>query len=149
MGLAERLRGWAFSLVLVSPMDRARRTAELAGLHTAVTDPDLLEWDYGDYEGRTTVEIRDGRPGWNLFDDGVPGGETLAEVADRADRVIARVRAQPGDVACVAHAHLLRVMAARWLGVGADAARYLVLGPVSVSVLGWERSQAVVERWNT
>lgn len=82
MGLAERLRGWAFSLVLVSPMDRARRTAELAGLHTAVTDPDLLEWDYGDYEGRTTVEIRDGRPGWNLFDDGVPGGETLAEVAD-------------------------------------------------------------------
>ncbi len=147
--LAARLRGREFPLVLVSPLARARRTAELAGLTGAVVDPDLLEWDYGDYEGRTTVDIRAGRPAWSLFDDGVPGGETLAQVAERVDRVIELVRAQPGDVACVAHAHLLRVMGVRWLGLEPGAARYLVLGPVSVSVLGWEREQAVIERWNS
>jgi len=148
-GLAPRLRGWEFSLILCSPMTRARRTAELAGLTGAEVDPDLLEWDYGDYEGRTTVDIRTGRPGWNLFDDGVPGGETLEQVTERVDRVIERVLAQPGDVACVAHAHLLRVMAVRWVGLGPGAARYLTLRPISVSVLGWEREQPVVERWNS
>jgi len=148
-GLAPRLGGWQFSLTLCSPMTRARRTAELACLTGAEVDPDLLEWDYGDYEGRTTVDIRIGRPGWNLFDEGVPGGETLEQVTERVDRVIGRVLAQPGDVACIAHAHLLRVMAVRWLGLGPATARYLTLGPASVSVLGWEREQPVVERWNT
>ncbi len=147
--LASRLRGWEFSLTLCSPLIRARRTAELAELAGAESDADLLEWDYGDYEGRTTAEIRTDRPGWNLFDDGVPGGETIEQVAGRVDRVIERVLAQPGDVVCIAHGHLLRVMAVRWLGLGPGAARYLALDPISVSVLGWEREQPVVERWNS
>ncbi len=148
-GLAHRLTGWRFDEVLVSPLSRARRTAELAGLGHGDTEMDLLEWDYGDYEGRTTVAIREDRPGWDLFGDGVPHGETIHEVATRVDRVIARIRAGGGDVACVAHAHLLRVLAVRWLGVDPVAARYFVLGPASVSVLGWERDQSVIEHWNT
>lgn len=147
--LAPRLATWTFSLVLTSPLVRARRTAELAGLTGAEDDPDLLEWDYGEYEGRTTEAVRAERPDWDLFRDGVPGGEGLDEVAARADRVVARVRAQPGDAVVVAHAHVLRVLAVRWLGVPAAAARYLVVGPASVGVLGWEREQAVVESWNT
>jgi len=147
--LAPRLAGWKLAEVLVSPLSRASRTADLADLEAPRTDPDLLEWDYGDYEGRTTTAIREDHPGWDLFADGVPGGETIHEVAARADRVIARVRAGGGDVACVAHAHLLRVLAVRWLGVEPGAARFLVLGPATVSVLGWEREQPVIEHWNT
>jgi probable phosphoglycerate mutase len=148
-GLAPRLAGWRFAQVLASPLVRARQTADLAGLDAVETTPDLLEWDYGDYEGRTTAAIREDRPGWDLFADGVPGGETIHQVANRVDRVIARVRTGSGDVACVAHAHLLRVLAVRWLGVEPAAARYLVLGPASISVLGWEREQPVLEHWNT
>ena len=148
-GLAPRLAGWKFSRVLVSPLTRARRTAELAGLEGPETTGDLLEWDYGDYEGRTTAAIREDHPGWELFADGVPGGETVHQVASRADRVIAVARAGVGDVAVVAHAHLLRVLAVWWLGVDPANARYLVLGPASVSVLGWERTQPVLEHWNT
>lgn len=147
--LAPRLAAWHFAQVLVSPLSRATLTAGLGGLEDPEPVEDLLEWDYGDYEGRTTVDIRRDRPGWDLFEDGVPGGETLAQVADRVDRVIARVRAGHGDAVCVAHAHLLRVLAVRWLGVDPSAARYLVLGPASLSVLGWEREQPVVEHWNT
>ena len=147
--LAPRLAGWRFADGPGQPPGRARRTAELAGLEAPEPTPDLLEWDYGDYEGRTTPAIRQDRPGWDLFADGVPGGETLHQVATRADRVIARVRAGTGDVVCVAHAHLLRVLAVRWLGVDPASARFLVLGPASVSVLGWEREQPVVEHWNT
>jgi len=147
--LAPRLAAWTFAQVLVSPLARACQTADLAGLEGPEATPDLLEWDYGDYEGRTTTAIREDHPGWDLFGDGVPGGETIHQVATRVDRVIARIRAGSGDVACVAHAHLLRVLAARWMGVDPVSARYLVLGPASISVLGWEREQAVIEHWNT
>jgi probable phosphoglycerate mutase len=149
VALAPRLADWKFSRVLVSPLTRARETADLAGLERTEVTPDLMEWDYGDYEGRTTSAIREDRPGWDLFADGVPGGETLSQVATRTDRVIAAIRAGTGDVACVAHAHVLRVLAVRWLGVDPVAARYLTLGPASISVLGWEREQAVVDHWNT
>ena len=147
--LAPRLAAWHFSKVLVSPLVRAVRTAELAGLDDLQPTPALVEWDYGGYEGRTTAAIREERPGWDLFDDGVPGGETIHQVADRVDGVIADIRAGSGDAVCVAHAHLLRVLAVRWLGVDPSAARYLVLGPASLSVLGWERAQPVLEHWNT
>jgi len=147
--LAPRLAEWNFAEILVSPLVRARETAELAGLTKSELCADLLEWDYGEYEGRTTQTIREAVPGWDLFDDGAPGGETLHQVAVRVDRVIARVRAGTGDVACVAHAHLLRVLAVRWLGMEPGAARSLVLGPASVSILGWEREQPVIEHWNT
>jgi len=147
--LAPRLAGRFFAEVLVSPLSRAIETADLAGLTGAQVTPDLAEWDYGDYEGRTTADIREDRPGWDLFTDGVPHGESLDEVADRVDRVIAKVLAATGDVVCVAHAHLLRVLAVRWLGAAPESSRYLVLGPASISVLGWEREQAVIEHWNT
>ena len=147
--LAPRLAGWRFTDVLVSPLSRAVLTAELAGLEDPEICPDLVEWDYGTFEGRTTQAIREDRPGWDLFADGVPGGETLHQVAARVDRVVARLRAATGDVVCVAHAHLLRVLAVRWLGVEPVSARYLVLGPASISVLGWEREQPVLEHWNT
>lgn len=147
--LASRLAGWTFSQALVSPLSRATRTAELAGICDAKVDPDLAEWDYGDYEGRTTSAIREDHPGWDLLADGVSHGESLHQVATRVDRVIARILTGSGDVVCVAHAHLLRVLAVRWLGVDPVSARYLVLGPASVSVLGWEREQSVIEHWNT
>jgi len=146
--LAPRLTGFEPAEVLVSPLSRATRTAQLADLGSFEVEPDLVEWDYGDYEGRTTAAIRADRPGWELFGDGVPHGESLHDVATRVDRVIARIRAGSGDVACVAHAHLLRVLAVRWLGIDPVAARFLVLGPASFSVLGWEREQAVIEHWN-
>jgi broad specificity phosphatase PhoE len=143
------LEGAQLAAVFTSPLQRARQTSAQLGLDAGeeIVD-DLVEWDYGDYEGRTTVDIHKERPGWNLFDHGAPDGETLANVARRVDRVIARVRAVPGDVACVAHAHLLRVLAARWLGLGADAGRYFVLGAASVSELGWEREEPVIIAWN-
>ena len=144
-----RLSAYSFSLILTSPLSRARRTCELAGLGESYeVDPDLLEWDYGDYEGQRTADIREVNPGWNLFDHGAPGGEHADQVGERVDRVIARVRAVPGDVACVAHAHVLRVLAARWVGLEATGGRYFVLGPAAVSVLGWEREQPVVRQWN-
>ena len=147
--LTHRLQGREFANVLVSPLSRARATAELAGLGGIEVTSDLLEWDYGDYEGRTTAAIREDQPGWDLFTDGVPHGESLSQVAARVDRVIARIRSGSGDVACVAHAHLLRVLAVRWVRTAPEAARYLVLGPASISELGWEREQPVIEHWNT
>jgi broad specificity phosphatase PhoE len=142
------LEGFEFARVLSSPLGRALQTCELAGLGPATVEPDLVEWDYGEYEGRTTAEIRLERPGWSLFDDGATGGECAADVGRRVDRVLERIRETRGDVACVAHAHVLRVLAARWLGLAADAGRLFVLGPAALSVLGWEREQAVVRRWN-
>ena len=127
--LGPKLSAYEFTLVLTSPLLRARRTAELAGLGGAVVDPDLAEWDYGSYEGVTTADIRVGRPGWELFEHGAPGGETAAEVAVRVDRVIERVRATPGDVVCVAHSHLLRVLAARWVGLDPAGGPQLRAGP--------------------
>jgi probable phosphoglycerate mutase len=147
--LRPQLEDQDFSLVMTSPLLRARQTCAAAGLGTlSLIEPDLIEWDYGIYEGWTTADIRVERPGWNLFDDGAPGGESVDDVGRRVDRVIARVRDTSGDVVCVAHAHVLRVLAARWLGLAATGGRYLVLGPSSVSVLGWEREQPVITEWN-
>ena len=137
--LSSRLKGLSFSKVFTSPLQRARQTAELAGFgECAEADPDLMEWDYGDYEGRRTVDIRAERPGWRLFEDGCPGGETLVEVATRADHVIARVRALKGDVLIFAHRDILRILIAHWIALPALEARCLYLSTSSVSILGYD-----------
>lgn len=138
-----------FALVLSSPLRRAMETCELAGLGSGA-EPclDLVEWDYGAYEGLTTTEIRRERPGWLLWRDGVPGGETAAQVAARADRVIATARAARGDVALFSHGHLLRVLAARWVGLGPEVGAGLALDAGALSILGWDRELAVIQRWN-
>jgi probable phosphoglycerate mutase len=147
--LRDRLSAHPFALVLSSPLQRARRTAELAGLGDHLElDADLVEWDYGDYEGRTTPDIRAERPGWSLWTDGAPGGEVAADVAVRVDRVIARMRRIEGDVAAFAHGHLLRVLAARWCGWEPASGSHLTLGTASISVLGYERETPVIMRWN-
>src|SRR5437588_4111641 len=124
--LGERLRGLTFAHVLTSPLQRAKRTCELAGFGAAArTDPDLVEWNYGDYEGRKTADIRQERPDWYLFRDGCPGGESPADVGARADRVVARLRAMEGDVLLFSSGHFLRVLAARWCGLDVSFGRYL------------------------
>jgi probable phosphoglycerate mutase len=147
--LAPVLAGEHLDLVLTSPLQRARRTAELAGLAGAATDDDLREWDYGEYEGITTPEIRETRPGWDLWRDGCPGGEDAAAVGARADRVIDRVIDEDPDTAVlVAHSHLLRVLAARWMELDPSAGGRLVLGTAALCELGLERERRVVVRWN-
>jgi probable phosphoglycerate mutase len=131
-----------------SPLARSRDTAARAGLAVDAVDPDLIEWDYGFADGRTTAEIREERPGWTVWDDEITGGESLEQVGARADRVIARARAVEGTVALVGHAHHLRVLAARWLGLAPGAGRHLTLDPAGWGVLGWERETPVIERWN-
>ncbi len=145
--LRERLGGRDFALALVSPRARARETAALAGVEAEV-DEDLVEFDYGDYEGRTTPEIREERPGWTVWADGAPGGETADQVGARADRVIERALAAGGDVAVFAHGHFLRVLAARWVGLPAPYGGHLALDTGSVSELGFEREQRVIWLWN-
>ncbi len=147
--LGVRLARERFSLVLVSPLVRARETARLTGFgDVAEIEADLVEWDYGDYDGRTAEEIRRDRPGWTPWHGGYPGGETLDDLAARADRVLTRVRSVDGDVALFAHGHILRVITARWLEQPpVEAARYY-LSTASLSVLGWERETAVIDRWN-
>ena len=149
LGLGALLAGDAFELVLTSPLSRARDTAALAGFPDAEPLPDLREWDYGEYEGLTTPEIRRQRPEWNVFDDGCPGGELATDVGRRADRVLARARSVAGPVLCFAHGHILRVMAARWLGLSAVDGRMLALDTATVSALGWEHDRAVIRRWNS
>jgi probable phosphoglycerate mutase len=149
--LAERLRGRRFARVFTSPLARARRTCELSGFGSAAeVDPDLVEWDYGKYEGRRTAEILAGCPDWKLFRDGCPGGESPEAVGARADRVVGRVRQVAGDVLVFSSAHVLRTLTARWLGLPPAAGAYFVLGTASVSVLGYEhdRSEPVVRSWN-
>jgi probable phosphoglycerate mutase len=147
--VGRRLAGNDFALVLTSPLERALATCELAGFGTtAQLSDDLVEWDYGEMEGRTTEQIRADIPGWDLWRDGVVGGETLSQVSSRADRVIARVRSQPGAVLVFAHAHILRIIAARWIGLQPEVGRAFSLEPATVSVLGWEREAPVVARWN-
>jgi probable phosphoglycerate mutase len=147
--IAALLAGRSFSLVLTSPLVRASETARLAGLgDRAEVEPDLREWDYGDAEGRRTVDIREERPGWDLWHDGIAGGETVDDVGRRADRVVERARAASGDVVVFAHGHLLRVLAARWVGLAPTCGGMLALSPASLSVLGWERERPVVETWN-
>ncbi len=149
--LAGRLRGLSFAKVLTSPSQRALRTCELAGFGAAAeVEPDLAEWDYGDYEGRRTAEILSARPDWQLFRDGAPGGEAADQVGLRADRVIARIRALHGDALVVSSAHISRVVAARWLGLRPSSGRYFVLGTASLSILGYEHNLAepAIRLWN-
>lgn len=150
---ADRLRAGfskrSFVLVLTSPLQRARDTCALAGFaDVASVDDDLLEWDYGEYEGRTTADIRAERPAWSLWSDGVPAGEDAAAVGRRADRVIARVRAGMGDTLIFAHAHILRVLAARWVGLAPSDGMRFALDPARPSTLGYEREVAVIQEWN-
>ena len=147
--LGRYLAARSFALVLTSPLSRAADTCGLAG-YGGVAQPseDLLEWDYGQAEGRTTAEMRAQHPGWSVWSGGPPGGETVDEVGRRTDRVIARAREALGEVVLFAHAHVLRILAARWLGLPPDDGRLLALGPASLSVLGWEREVRVISRWN-
>ena len=147
--LGDRLRGHTFALVLTSPLSRASDTARLAGFaDVAETDDDLREWDYGDVEGMRTEEIRERHPGWTIWRGPWSGGETIDQVATRADRVLARVRNVDGDVLVFSHGHLLRVLAARRLGLEPDAGGMLALSTATISLLGLEREAPVIERWN-
>jgi probable phosphoglycerate mutase len=151
--LAERLRPVlareAFALVLVSPLRRARKTCELAGLgNAAVVEPDLVEWNYGAYEGLTSQQIHEQAPGWLIFRDGCPGGEAPDQVGARVDRAIARARTVEGNVALFAHGHVLRVLAARWLGLSVGAGQHFLLDTGTVSVLGYYRDIPAVRIWN-
>jgi broad specificity phosphatase PhoE len=149
--LGERLAGREFALVLTSPMRRARDTCELAGLAGRYeVDEDLKEFDYGEYEGLTTPEIREQRPGWYLWSDGAPGGETAEQVGARADRVIERAVAAlaAGDVVAFAHGHLLRVLGARWIELGAECGGRLALDTAALCELGFERERRVIWLWN-
>ena len=151
--LAERLgpvlAQETFALVLVSPMQRARETCDLAGLGDgAVIDHNLMEWDYGKYEGLTPKQINEVAPGWLIFRDGCPGGEAPEQVGDRVDRVIARVRAAEGDCAVFAHGHVLRVLGARWLGLPAGAGQHFTLSTGAVSVLGYYHDTPAIRIWN-
>lgn len=137
-----------FAIVLASPLERALETCRLAGYGGAAQiDPGLVEWNYGDYEGLTTTQIRAQRPDWSLWSDGVPHGETIEEVAARADRVIARLPPE-GDAALFAHGHILRILTARWLSLDPAAACLFAMGTASVSTLGYERETRVMTRWN-
>jgi len=147
----EHLRGRTFAHVFTSPLQRARRTCELAGLGVmAQVDADLVEWNYGEYEGLTTDEILKQRPDWQLFRDGCPRGESLADVGARADRVIARLRALDDDALLFSSGHFLRVFAARWLGLDASCGRSFLLSTTTLSILGYEhdKSEPVIRLWN-
>ena len=149
--LEERLRGLSFAKVFTSPLQRTTRTCELAGFRAvAEIDRDLLEWNYGAYEGRLTADIYKERPDWQLFRDGCPGGESPNEVGSRAARVVKRVRAVKGDVLLFSSGHFLRVFAARWLGLDAAIGRYFLLSTASLSALGYEHnlSQPVIQLWD-
>jgi broad specificity phosphatase PhoE len=149
VAIRRKLAGRSFSLVLSSPLARALETARLSGLGgQVVVDPDLREWDYGVYEGRTSIEIRETIPGWTVWTHPIVDGETLNDVARRADRVIERARAAKGDVALFGHGHQLRILTARWLGLPPSMGRAFALSTATVSVLGWERETPVVEAWN-
>jgi broad specificity phosphatase PhoE len=149
--LGERLASLIFAKVFTSPLQRATRTCELAGFGSAAeADRDLVEWNYGEYEGLRTAEIHAKRPDWQLFLDGCPGGESPEQVGVRADRVVSRVRATNGDVLIFSSGHFLRVLAARWLGIEPAAGRFFMLDTASLSVLGCERSlsRPVIRLWN-
>jgi broad specificity phosphatase PhoE len=149
--LGQRLGGLSFAKVFTSPLQRAVRTCELAGFPAiAEVDRDLLEWNYGDYEGRRTAEIYLERPDWQLFRDGCPGGESPTQVGARADRVVRRLRAIQGDVLLFSSGHFLRVLAARWLGLEPAAGRFFLLSTASVSVLSYEHNlpEPVIRLWN-
>ena len=149
--LGKRLEGLTFAKVVTSPLQRASRTCELAGFgNVAAIDRDLVEWSYGEYEGLRTADIQRKRPGWQLFRDGCPGGESADQVGARADRVVERVRAIDADVLLFSSGHFLRVLAARWLGLDPTAGQFFTLSTASLSALGYEhdRSEPVIRVWN-
>ncbi len=149
--LGQRLKGLAFTAVLSSPLQRVARTCELAGFgKLAQVERDLVEWSYGDYEGRLSSEIRTERSGWQLFRDGCPGGESPGQVGARADRIIRQVRSLPGNVLIFSSAHFLRVLAARWLGLEPAGGRFFVLSTASLSALSYEHnlSQPAIRLWD-
>lgn len=149
--LGRRLEGLQFARVLTSPLSRARKTCELSGFGArAEIDADLVEWDYGDYEGRRTAEIRQERPGWMLFRDGCPNGESFDTLTARADRVIVRLRAIGGEVILFSHGHILRMLAARWIGLDVRDARLLLLSTAALSALSYEhtRQEPAIRFWN-
>jgi probable phosphoglycerate mutase len=149
--LGERLRGIAITKVLTSPLQRATRTCELAGFgRMAQVEPDLLEWNYGDYEGRRSVEIHAERPDWRLFRDGCPGGETPGQVGARADRIVRQLRTLQGDVLLFSSGHFLRVLAARWLGLEPAAGSFFLLSTASLSALSYEHnlSEPAIHLWD-
>jgi len=149
--LGAMLRGETLARVFTSPLVRARRTCELAGFaDRAEVDPDLVEWDYGDYEGRTTADIRHKQPGWDLFRDGAPHGESVEQVAARADRFIRKVRQVDGNVAAFSSGHIIRMIAARWLGLTPPAARHFYTATASVGILGYDhdKTEPAVHLWN-
>jgi probable phosphoglycerate mutase len=149
VALGERLRGHPFALVLTSPLSRAADTARLAGFgDVMVVDEDLREWDYGDFEGRKTDEIREQFPDWTIWRGPWSGGESIDQVAARADRILQRVRTVDGDVLVFSHGHLLRILAARWLRLQPQAGAMFALSTATISLLGWEREAPVIERWN-
>ena len=150
--LGERLKGMTFTKVFTSPLQRASRTCELAGFGAvAEIDPDLVEWNYGQYEGRRLAEIHAERPDWQLFRDGCPGGESPAQIGERADRVVQRIRTVPGNVLLFSSGHFIRVLASHWLAIGPESAgRYFVLSTASLSALSYEHklSHPVIRLWN-
>jgi broad specificity phosphatase PhoE len=147
--VGEELRGRDFALILTSPLSRALETCRLAGFgDRAEQRDDLMEWDYGAYEGRTTPEIREERPGWTLWEGGVPDGETIDDVASRVDRVVAELRTLDADALLFAHGHVLRILTARWLGLEPNAGRHFALDPATLSTLGYERETPVIRLWN-
>ncbi len=150
--LGSRLQGISFAQVLTSPLQRARRTCELVGLNAvSKIEPDLAEWDYGEYEGQRSANIAKTRPGWNLFRDGCPNGESPAQVADRADRLIARIRVLAGNVALFSHGQFGAVLAARWIGLPVLEAEHFPLGTSSLGILSYAARHAtvpVIEKWN-
>ena len=148
--IGTRLAGVSFARVFASPLGRARRTAELAGF-APEPEPDLLEWDYGEHEGLTTAAIRGRRPGWDLFRDGCPGGESVQQVADRVDGLVGRLKALAGNVLVFAHGHVLRVLAARWVGQPVPFVRALLLSTATVGVLGFDHhamDEPAIKLWN-
>jgi probable phosphoglycerate mutase len=148
--VATLLAGWSFAIVLCSPLARARETCSLAGYaRDAQLTDDLCEWDYGDYEGLTTAEIRQDVPGWTVWSHDVRGGESIEQVARRADRVIERALDADGDVVLFAHGHILRVLAARWCELAPQDGKRLALGTGTRSVLGWEREYRTIREWNS
>jgi broad specificity phosphatase PhoE len=147
--LAQSLGGREFALVLVSPLGRAQETCRLAGYGTvAQVTADLREWDYGDYEGRTTADIRKERAGWYLWDNGVPNGETVEQVGARVQRVIGEILTMRGDVALFAHGHVLRILTACWLKLNAGSGKLYALDTGKISILGYEHETRVIKKWN-
>ncbi|MBF8263551.1 MAG: phosphoglycerate mutase [Parachlamydiales bacterium] len=147
--LGKRLRGIKFRKIIVSPMIRAQETCNLTGIDLPkVIEPNAMEWNYGQYEGLTTVQIREKKPKWNIFTDGAPNGESPDEISDRADRLLKSLMKQTGKIAIFSHAHFSRTLAARWLGLTAEGGRYFHLSVASVSILGFEHKRHVIELWN-